>query len=129
MSRWDGKVPFDARTGDQQTYPAKAWGSYDPKTGERSADLDPHWGDNGEFEDVLTFEGFARGYSAAHALFRRADGTRCTMFLTDLEDAIPRLCDGRIRARFTWCKRGQNFGIKLMPGTQPLVQAVHTGKA
>ena len=70
--------------------------------------------DNFEFFTTLTFSHFMRGRSAAYAVFTCSDGTKCSMFLRDMEDVIPYLKNGYLTGSFTFCKRGQNFGIKLV---------------
>lgn len=103
---WDKKIPFDPTTGELMYYPRDTWTVEGRKP--------PDWRDNSEFEDTLKFVGFERGRSAANAAFLRADGTRCTMFLTDLEAVMPQLFAGCLQGTFTWCKRGQNFGIRML---------------
>ncbi len=75
------------------------------------------WRDNHVLMDRLVFDGFQRGRSAAHAVFKSTtNGDRYEMFLTDLEDVlrlggIEKL--GYITSYFTFVKRGMNYGIKL----------------
>lgn len=69
---------------------------------------------NYNFFTTLTFLHFVRGQSAAYAVFTCTGGTRCSMFLVDLETVIPHLKNGQITGEFTFCKRGQNFGVKLI---------------
>ena len=70
--------------------------------------------DNYEFFTTLTFSYFCRGCSAAYAKFRSASGMGCTMFLKEFEEVIPYLKNGSITGTFTFCKHGQNFGVKLI---------------
>ena len=113
MSKRKYQIPFDPKTGDQQHYPEPVFEH--PPAGEvRAIRLDPVWRDNEVFADTLTFDGFARGRSAAYGLFRRADGTGCTVFLADLEAIVPHLAGGKISGQFTFCKRGMNYGTKLV---------------
>lgn len=65
------------------------------------------------FKDTLHFSHFLRGCSAAYAVFLGTKKTY-TMFLTDLEAAFHYIKDGSITGKFTFCKRGQNFGVKLL---------------
>ena len=73
------------------------------------------WADNVLFDATLTFEFFERGRSAAHAVFKTSKGRRMSMFLVDLEEAIHRgvFNGGKITGKFEFCKRGQNYGVKL----------------
>lgn len=68
---------------------------------------------NYAFFDTITFVEFQRGRSAAYAVFKRSTGTTVTVFLTDLEDMLPRMSSGKINSKFEFCKRGNNFGVKL----------------
>ena len=70
--------------------------------------------DNYEFEDTLTYDGYSRGRSAAYFSFLRSDGRKVTVFLTDFEVIVNHMVKGMITGRFTFCKRGQNFGCKLI---------------
>ena len=101
------QIPFDAK-GNMCKY------SHDSRIVE--------WRDPEPFEDILYFTCFERGRSAAHALFEAEKGQHhgdtFQVFLTDLEEMMPHLKpDGRtatICGRFTFCKRGQNYGVKLV---------------
>jgi len=75
------------------------------------------WKENFVFEDDMQFIGFYRGCSSAGATFKSLnDGKECNVFLKDLSDMI--LADGFrsgiIRGKFTFCKRGQNYGMKYL---------------
>lgn len=105
-------IPFD-RDGNQQHYPER---SYERVPGtDRTIAVGPEMRPNFEFEDTLTYDGFARGRSAAYVLFRRSDGTRVTMFLKELDELMPRLCGGHVTGRFTFTKRGTNYGVRALP--------------
>lgn len=106
MARGDYKIPFDKRNGNLLGYVS----SYE----ERVTGVD--WRDNVPFTDTLLFVTFARGRSAAHALFLRSDGTQVQMFLADLEDVLKRGVGptGRVTGRWMFCKRGQNYGVCLV---------------
>lgn len=72
------------------------------------------WRDNYEFVATMRFVTFKRGRSAAYAIWETEDGEQYSMFLTDLEDAIPYMVDGHLTIRrFTFSKRGSNYGVKL----------------
>ena len=70
--------------------------------------------DNYEFFSTLAFSCFCRGRSAAYAKFKNTSGMICTMFLKDLEEAIPYMKNGVITGLFTFVKRGQNYGVRLV---------------
>jgi hypothetical protein len=80
------------------------------------------WKDNYIFKEVLTFEGFGRGRSAAYAVFRGQHSQTYTMFVTDLSDLLSRgndshtntIIKGTFWAEWTFCKRGSNYGIKMV---------------
>lgn len=95
------KVPFDA-SGNLLNY-AETYGCYAPK----------EWRDNYEFSGSLSFKDFRRGRSAANAILEDKEGHTYTMFLTDFKAAIPYMVNGKITGRFTFCKRGANYGVKL----------------
>lgn len=77
------------------------------------------WKDNYIFEASLVFDHFQRGRSAAHAIFNDGQGRKFTMFLAELSKAIPSLEEGQLVGYFTFCKRGQNYGIKFL-GTEQM---------
>lgn len=75
--------------------------------------------DNYSFRDTLSFIGYSRGRSSAKIDWISATtGAEYGMFLTDFEELVKKVgfnaLDGRgVNAEFTFCKRGQNYGIKL----------------
>lgn len=94
------QIPF-SKSGDQQHYPDDWYGGV-------------VWKDNEVFEDSLVYEGYSRGRSAAYFDFtRKGTGTRVTVFLKDFEAMVPKMVRGSISSRFTFTKRGQNYGCKL----------------
>lgn len=70
--------------------------------------------DNYIFTDTLTYDHYARGRSAAYFKFKRTDGREVVVFLTDFEEFVKLMVNGKISGNFTFCKRGQNFGCKLV---------------
>lgn len=98
---WDGKIPF--LDGKPLVYVA-SWEERQPGF---------QWRDNNSFQDVLQFDHFSRGRSAARAVFQsRMHNCPVEMFLTDLASDMKRMVDGRLEGIFQFCKRGQNFGIQ-----------------
>ena len=72
---------------------------------------------NYEFSDIMIFEGFSRGRSSVKAHFvSETTGRKYEMFVSDLGDAIRAdgLYNARIDGKFTFTKRGQNYGVKLV---------------
>lgn len=71
---------------------------------------------NTEFEDTFIFSHFSRGRSSAVAVFDNKAGTlQVSMFLSDLTIPIQlgaNLMD--LKGVFTYCKKGTNFGMKLV---------------
>ena len=101
---YDGQIPF-TQSGNQQHYP-EPW---------VTAQGGLVWKDNEIFTDTLTFDGFSRGRSAAYATFtRKSNGGEVVVFLTDLDVMIEHMHCGIITGEFTFCKRGMNYGCKLV---------------
>ena len=72
---------------------------------------------NYEFSDIMIFDGFSRGRSSVKAHFvSETTGRKYEMFVSDLGDAIRAdgLHNARIDGKFTFTKRGQNYGVKLV---------------
>lgn len=105
-------IPFDSE-GNQQHYPEPSYERV--PGGDRTIRIDPEMRPNFEFDDTLTYEGFSRGRSAAYVLFKRSDGKQVTMFLKELDELMPRMCGGQVTGRFTFIKRGQNYGVRILP--------------
>lgn len=109
------KVPFSGISGDQQHYPSNEW--------DLNAREEGKWKtvpyvevQNYEFDDCLTLVDFARGRSAAYFHWEGSDGRRYTMFMTDFVDLVKSsvIIKGSVKGRWTFCKRGANFGVKLV---------------
>jgi len=94
------KIPFDKK-GDLCYYP-DSW---------RVA----QWLDNWEFKATVTVIGYSRGNSAANFDVADEAGNSYTVFLTDMLEMLkhPDFNAGVLTATFTFCKRGQNYGLKL----------------
>lgn len=98
---WDKRVPFNIK-GDLLGYPHGRWDEI-------------HWRENYEFNDTLSFVGFERGRSAAHAIFEDSDGHFMQMFLTNLEDLIlAGKKPTKTKGWWTFVKKGRNFGVKMV---------------
>ena len=72
------------------------------------------WVDNYTFEAVLTYVGYSRGRSAAGFKFKD-NSYEYYMFMTDMDDVLKNktLYKGRVSGKWTFIKRGMNYGIKL----------------
>ena len=78
--------------------------------------LEPIWKDNYIFESEMRFIGFGRGRSAAHGFLRGTERREYQIFLKDLEELIGTRnfeCGIINETKWTFVKRGQNYGIKL----------------
>lgn len=77
--------------------------------------------ENRIFEDTLIYTGYSRGRSSAVFNFKDSTGATYQMFMTDFDDVLQTkgLVDKQVTAFWTYCKRGQNFGIKLAKDKKP----------
>lgn len=124
-------IPFD-KDGNQQDYPqswyvatgerAKYRGSEETYAVTRSEG--PNWKDNYEFEDVLTPVSVGRGRSSVTFTMKRRDGTTVSVFVSDYFEMSQHMQQGVVAGRFTFCKKGQNYGCKLIKSL-PLLEPVH----
>lgn len=96
---YDGDIPFDGR-GNQLHY-FESWNG-------------GHWVPNTTFKDTLTIDTMARGRSAAYFIFERKNGSSVVVFLRDAIDMMKHMQNGKVTGTFTFCKRGQNYGCKLV---------------
>lgn len=94
----DYDIPFD-KDGNQLDYPG--WN-------------DPTWVANHEFTDTLTYVSYGRGRSSVTFEFAREDGRTVSMFVTDLDSVLPIMANGKLTGRFTFTKRGQNYGVRMI---------------
>lgn len=113
MAKGAYQIPFD-KDGNQQGYP-ECWyeGEYPNYTR-----VEPEWRDNVPFDDTLTYRGYGRGRSSATLHFKRSDGTEVQFFMTDFDDIARRMVRGKLKGRFQFVKRGQNYGCTLAQDTQ-----------
>ena len=78
---------------------------------------DTIWKENYEFEDTLIITGMSRGRSAANFnLQSTINSKNYNLFMTDIVDLIQKatINKGTIKGRWTFVKRGSNYGIKLL---------------
>lgn len=98
MAKTNYKIPFD-KNGNQMDY--EGYG------------LD-EMVDNFEFEDTLTFQSYGRGRSSVTFTFKRVNGKTVSMFVSDFADIVGKMNHGHITGRFTFSKKGQNYGCKMV---------------
>lgn len=74
------------------------------------------WIENREFEETLTYAGYSRGASSATFLWKDSTGATYQMFMVDMNDLLSskNIIKRQVTGTWTYCKRGQNFGIKLI---------------
>lgn len=92
------KIPF--LNGNQMSYP------YGPD----------EWRDNYIFEETLKYEGYSRGRSSVTMSFKDSKGHSYEMFISDFDDVITRkgFFGKSTRGKWTFVKKGQNYGIKAV---------------
>lgn len=75
------------------------------------------WKANFEFEDTLRLTGMSRGRSAANFnLKSETTGKNYNVFMTDMVDLFQNatINKGSVTGKWTFVKRGHNYGIKLI---------------
>lgn len=75
------------------------------------------WKENYEFIDTLVLDGYSRGRSAANFnLKSKSDGKNYNLFMKDTLHLIQNatVYKGEIHAKWTFVKRGSNYGIQLV---------------
>lgn len=108
MSKGTYKIPF-SMIGNQMAYPIS---QYNPST--ECWEID--WRDNYVFEATLTYAGFSRGRSAAGFELVDEEGHLYYLMMSEM-DRIMALggWDGnKITGKWTFVKKGQNYGIMLI---------------
>ena len=99
MKKATYKIPFD-KDGNQLSYDAYNVFSFV---------------DNFEFEDTLQYVSYGKGRSSVTFKFKRkSNGKTVNMFLTDIDKIMNKLSHGEITGKFTFSKRGENYGCKLI---------------
>ena len=98
MATGNYKIPFD-NAGNQLDY--EGWGCAEMR-------------DNFEFEDTLTFQSYGRGRSSVTFTFKRVNGQTVSMFVSDFSDIVNKMNHGHVTGRFTFVKKGQNYGCKMV---------------
>ena len=73
------------------------------------------WIDNFYFEDELSFVSYGRGRSSVTFTFRRKSNDKTvSMFVSDFSDAFPFAVGGKLSGKFTFIKKGQNYGCRMV---------------
>lgn len=101
MAKGEYKIPFD-EDGNQLDYDY-SWGSgFDMR-------------DNHVFQDTLVFKEYGRGRSSiTFTMKRQSAGTTVSVFVSDFADMLPFMVNGQITGKFTFVKKGSNFGCKFL---------------
>lgn len=101
----DYKIPF--RDGNQMEYEFNYY-----KDGKLNS---PILVDNFEFEDELEFIDYGRGRSSVTFTFERLSNAKTvSMFVSDFSGAIPHMINGKLKGKFTFVKKGQNYGCRMI---------------
>lgn len=113
----DYQIPFD-KDGNQQDYPQSQFVN-DSRTHGGVRRVEPEWCDNFEFDDTLTLETYGRGRSSITFTMRRTNGKTVSVFVSDFCDmaksrAFGEFDAGKITGRFTFCKKGANYGCRMV---------------
>lgn len=96
------QIPFNKANGDQLDYEVSWSGNVEMR-------------DNFEFEDTLTLDYSSRGRSAVNfRMIRESTGTSVNVFLKDFTEIFRHSISGKIAGRFTFVKRGANYGCTLL---------------
>lgn len=98
------QIPFDHK-GNQQSYPEDQ--GWNPR-------IPPTWVDNFEFVDTLTYDDYSTGRSSIGFKMKRTDGTLVNVFISDFSKMIPLMTRGQITGRFTFTKKGSNYGCTFI---------------
>lgn len=102
MEKSQYQIPFD-KNGNQLEYYNLYNNSF------------PTLQDNYEFNDTLLYQTYGRGRSSITFVFKRqSTGKNVSMFVSDLHNAIPYLRNGCLSGKFTFVKKGRNYGCKLV---------------
>ncbi len=75
------------------------------------------WMDNHEFEDSMIFLDYYRGRSACGIILKsQTTGSKYSMFMKDFIYVVENcnINKGAVSGKWTFCKRGSNYGIKLV---------------
>ena len=73
------------------------------------------WIDNYVFTTTMTIGDYGRGRSSISIYMRDENGKEYTMFISDFMEVvtIKGIENGKFSGEFTFCKKGQNYGLQL----------------
>lgn len=73
--------------------------------------------ENIEFYAELEYQGYSRGRSSVTINFKGNKGENYPMFLSDFDDVLKNadIINRKVYGKWTFCKKGKNFGIKIIP--------------
>lgn len=98
MKIYNGKIPFD-QDGNLCSF-SGYWNNKE-------------WLDNFIFEDTLLYCGYTPGTSSAYINFVSIiTRKKYLAFLSDFHTIVPWMVNGEVSGKFTFVKKGNNFGIK-----------------
>lgn len=99
----DYEIPFD-KMGNQRSYADEYYFIPD------------RWEPNRVFEDTLTLKSYGRGRSSTLFYMVRKNGTGVCVFVSDFYNMVrsPNFSGGTITGRFTFVKKGRNYGCQLV---------------
>lgn len=73
------------------------------------------WKDNYEFSDILEYVEYGKGRSSTVFYFKsKTDGKSYSMFVSDFDSIVNNMMNGVIEGKFTFVKKGQNYGLKMI---------------
>jgi hypothetical protein len=105
MAKTDYKIPFNSLTNQMLSYP-EPW--------QHMQEIIV-WKDNIEWDDELQYETYSRGRSAINFIFKsNITGTQYLMFVSDFDNVVPFMIQGKLKGRFICHKQGCNYGMKLV---------------
>ena len=108
MKKPDYKIPFNTQTGRMEPY-ADKW-----KVEQGLIKFEYNY----TFFATMVYVGYYRGRSAAGLQFRDTKTNKhYEMFMTDFDKIVKLMDKGLLTGYFTFCKRGQNYGIKYVGET------------
>lgn len=109
------KIPFHPEHGGVMHWPERLM-----RKGEdgKYHEVDLDWRDNYEFKAILVYQGYRRGRSAAYFLFKEAETEAVhSMFMSDFDDIARSMINGHVLETWTFHKKGQNYGIRMVSPT------------
>lgn len=69
---------------------------------------------NYEFDATLRYEDYYRGRSSVSFMLVDEANNRYSVFLSDFTEMLPHMVGGVIKGKFTFVKKGANYGIKYV---------------